>query len=62
MKCLNPSCSKEATTRGNCPICYNSLRRDVALGETTWEALEQAGRVLKSTKKRNAGAWEGIKL
>lgn len=29
--------------RGLCPKCYSLLRARVDAGETTWEALEQAG-------------------
>jgi hypothetical protein len=38
--------------RGCCRGCYNKYQRSVLSGETTWEALEQEGKVAKA-KPRN---------
>lgn len=44
MKCLNPKCEHQATTRGLCPNCYGCARRYVTIGKTTWQKLEKLGR------------------
>lgn len=43
--------------RGLCPKCYSLLRARVDAGETTWEALEQAGqaRVKGKTGRKKMG-------
>jgi len=45
-KCMNPKCSRKASTRGVCWTCYNTMSRMVKAGETTWKQLETAGTCL----------------
>lgn len=47
-QCLEPGCSKFGRTRGLCYAHYSRVRALVKSGETTWEGLEEAGRVLRS--------------
>ena len=53
LKCLNPDCTKEGATRGLCTPCYQCARRLIKLGQTSWKALEDAGR---ATKPGNASS------
>ena len=45
-----------ARYRGNCPECYRQHAREVLVGKTTWEELEQKG--LITTIKQRGFAWK----
>lgn len=49
--CLTPGCGKPVRTIGVCLSCYQSHRRAVRRGDTTWDALGDAG--LVSLKPRS---------
>ena len=48
--CLNPACDGEVYARGLCSGCYNTARRLVLQGRTTWEKLKAEGKSLKGPK------------
>lgn len=43
-KCLAPDCKGKPKTRGLCASCYQCASKLVKDKETTWEALEKAGK------------------
>jgi|694.fasta_scaffold00471_7 hypothetical protein len=45
-KCLVPGCKNKAFSRGLCRFDYMSAWALVKAGDTTWEELEKAGKVL----------------
>ena len=49
-KCLNPHCEKQQFQRGLCRSCYQSARRYVKLGKTSWENLVNQGKALVPLK------------
>jgi hypothetical protein len=44
--CLTPDCVRQPQCRGVCRICYQAAYGLVRSGKTTWDTLEQFGRVL----------------
>ena len=55
MQCLRPDCTREAQARGLCKVCYTVARRLVIDKQTTWNELEQVGKVSK--KRLGATSW-----
>ena len=53
MKCLVAKCKRAATTRGLCPTCYYSAKREVQRGNVTWEKIESAGLALPAARCSN---------
>lgn len=51
--CLVPGCRNKTLTRGLCRRDYGICFRLVKAGETSWEALEESGRILKQIGARN---------
>lgn len=41
--CTVHGCKEPAETRGLCASCYQSARRRVQVGDTSWEKLERTG-------------------
>lgn len=58
-KCLRPECQRPRKARGLCDGCYQVAQRLVQTGKTTWETLEQAGKVLarKNRAAVSAAGW-----
>lgn len=54
--CLVPNCKNKTLTRGLCRRDYGICYRLVTAGETSWEALEESGRILKQIGARNQSA------
>lgn len=54
--CLFPECTHKGDSfcRGLCINHYRTANRTIDAGETTWRALEQSGKALKSTKKNQS--------
>lgn len=50
VKCLVPDCDRETEIRGLCRPCYNRAYQLVMAGRTTWEALEERGKI--ETRKK----------
>lgn len=44
-KCLVPKCGRDAKSRGLCLKDYKAAAKFVKAGETTWEKMENAGKV-----------------
>jgi hypothetical protein len=42
-RCMAPGCSRKERKRGLCDSCYQTFRRMVKAGLTTWEELVEAG-------------------
>lgn len=55
-KCLVPGCQNKVLTRGLCRRDYGLCYRLVTAGDTSWEALEESGRILKRIGARNQSA------
>lgn len=53
-KCMNPSCTNEAYTRGLCHNCYQSANNLVSQSRITWEALEKQGKAKPSSRNKIA--------
>jgi hypothetical protein len=49
-KCLFPECSKSIYGRGLCAGHYQSAHRLVIQNKTTWKALEEKGKALKTIR------------
>ena len=56
VECLVPGCKNEAKSRGLCGNCYTAARNAVAHEKTSWEALEEAGLALPSSREQSAFA------
>lgn len=55
MNCLNPNHKPKAVyARGLCFCCYNSARRLIKKGATTWEKMVESGRALESKSRKGA--------
>ena len=54
MKCLTPSCSRLAGSRGLCRKCYQAAWFWIHDGKGTWEDLEKGGHTLP-TKRTKPG-------
>lgn len=50
-KCLNPDCRRLGEFRGLCRNCYAQASALVRQGQTTWAALEAAGKTLPGIKR-----------
>lgn len=60
-KCLMPDCDRNGDgARGLCISCYNTSRRAVAKGETTWRKLERANLARKPHSVPRAPASKAI--
>jgi hypothetical protein len=55
-ECLTPQCEGAVEIAGVCRACYASHRRAVVRGETTWEAIEEAGLIRFQTKRLASAA------
>ncbi len=55
-RCLVPHCKNKPKSRGLCRRDYGIAFRMIRAGETTWEALEKAGRALQQSGIRNSAA------
>lgn len=53
-KCRVPKCKRPVFCRGLCSPDYQVARRAVIAGETTWEAMEAAGKVDGRKANKNA--------
>ncbi len=51
-QCLHPDCVDTVECRGLCNFHYQRAWRRVREGRTTWETLEQAGRVREAVRTR----------
>lgn len=49
MKCLTPTCTRKAVSRGLCQKCYFSAYLKIKQGRYTWEQIEKAGLCRPST-------------
>lgn len=56
-KCLNPSCTQPARTRGLCRDCYAAALYQVLSKRTTWRKLEKAGKSLPLKQTRARSNW-----
>jgi hypothetical protein len=59
-KCLNPSCPRDANTRGLCKSCYHTACRLIKQGRTTWAELIEQGKAKEPNDRGGAGrivAW-----
>lgn len=54
-KCLNPSCSREAQTRGLCTSCYSAAGALVKSGRVTWEQLVAHGKAKEAVNRKGTG-------
>lgn len=52
--CLAPHCPEKGSRLGLCIKCYQTARRLVLDGKTTWEALEQQGKTRRKNSSPNA--------
>lgn len=55
MECLRPTCGRPVYNRGLCSQCYQVATTLVRNGESTWDRLIAAGRVLPVAKERGRG-------
>jgi len=44
--CMTPDCGRANYARGLCYLCYNTARRLIKEGRTTWDAVVKAGKAL----------------
>lgn len=49
--CLRPGCGRVARSRGVCSSCYNIAASLVRSGQTTFEKLEESGKVLGTSTR-----------
>lgn len=51
-QCIVPNCGKPKSVRGMCNYCYQTAKRNILRGNTTWDELLTAGLALESHTKQ----------
>ena len=59
LQCIHPECDHDARSRGLCPACYQTAYRMVRDGTTTWQTLEDAGKVLPPSRNQRSAEHRG---
>ena len=56
-QCIVPDCNRTERTRGLCNSCYLCARKQIFIGETTWERLEGLGLAQRKTPATREGVF-----